>query len=767
MNSLSRALILTIVVFGSGHFSLLVGQRKSPPKPTRRVVTVDSYGDPSSTFALPPDVQRRVLSFEKVWETIRDNYFDASFNNLDWNAIKSEYAPKVRALKTDADLHRLLGEMIRRLERSHLAIIPPEVYSEIEKARTTAKLKERARRSQNLQGSGGDGSEDSIEEPLDVDGPLAQYGTGIHLRIIDGKFVIARMDKNSSAEYSGLKTGYVIDSINDVSLSTLLMRLQIYYPDARIRRFLPYQVVAYFLNGEKDSQVKIGYFDEKDASQDITLRRELIRSETVSLGSNFPDAQLRFEAFAISPDVGFVRFDHFALPVIGKLCDALTEFKDKKALVIDLRGNLGGSIAGLIGLGGMLSAWDLELGTSIYRSGPERLSSQTKAKHFKGRMVLLVDGMTVSAAEMLSAALQDSRRAFVVGERTAGETLPAITVELPTGARLLYPIANYKSASGKLLEGNGVIPDQVVALDRASLLEGRDVQVEAALRLLKDDAAFSKLQASGDTLAGFGGPPPEYRGPVNSGGAAPPPPPPMRKLPKVLAEVTVKAPAALPAKPKARDSRAVKVIDEFLALAGPLETLSAIKSYSMIGKLELSLKGVKQSFDYKVFRELPNKYVEISNSIVTGEVRSINDGNSMRVQTEFGVDRKFPNPPGLTAESEYFLPAARVKEISAYPSINYLGIFDRKGRKIHVIEAESTTGTSIALGFDVETKMISSLASTFFTLGYGDFRRVGDILLPFHVENGSATSIHLSEIKLNTPIEPSVFQPKEHCFDKP
>ena len=88
------------------------GQRKSSA-PTRRRVPREVYGTPSSATGLAPDVERRVKTFEKVWSTLRDNYFDPTFNKLDWNQIWTEFEPKARAAKSDAELHKLLGDMIQ------------------------------------------------------------------------------------------------------------------------------------------------------------------------------------------------------------------------------------------------------------------------------------------------------------------------------------------------------------------------------------------------------------------------------------------------------------------------------------------------------------------------------------------------------------------------------------------------------------------------------------------------------------------------------
>jgi hypothetical protein len=200
--------------------------------------------------------------------------------------------------------------------------------------------------------------------------------------------------------------------------------------------------------------------------------------------------------------------------------------------------------------------------------------------------------------------------------------------------------------------------------------------------------------------------------------------------------------------------------------AGTTAALAAVKTYSMTGTLELRSKGVLQSFDHRVYREYPGKYSEISSSPATGEIRSIHDGTMMHITTDYGLDRKLPVPPMIKPDLEYLAPVRRVREVATFPKLAYLGTFERNGRKVHVIEAASTEAT-VALSFDVESKMLASLASDWVTIAYSDFRKVGELTLPFRVEHGSAMTISLNDIKLNTAIDPSVFQPQDRCFDKP
>ena len=248
------------LVFGASE--TVFGQRK---KPLRRTPVTSTYNRAES-----PEAKRRLETFQKVWQVINEHYYDQTFNKLDWTKIRTEYEPRVRATKTDIQLHLLLHEMINRLGRSHLAIIPPEVYQEIAKAKLDAKSRKTVR--DNLLATSGGGEE--LEEEPDFDDALANYGIGVDLRLLNGQFVITRINKNAAAEYAGLKTGYVIEKINDVSLTEIMQRISIYYANApAIIRELPGEIVGSFLNGEKDSKVDITYLDETDKQKQVTIRR--------------------------------------------------------------------------------------------------------------------------------------------------------------------------------------------------------------------------------------------------------------------------------------------------------------------------------------------------------------------------------------------------------------------------------------------------------------------------------------------------------------
>lgn len=739
-----------------------LSQRKTPPKPRpapdkilriTKLGTVDVLGG-DTPQGLSAAQKLRWDSFIKVWETLRDNYFDQTFNGLDWNAVKAEYRPRVIAAKNDLEFHSQMQEMIGRLERSHFAIVPPEVYREIETAKTEAKKREKERAAARSETSGDDGDDD---EPH-FDESETQFGIGVELRLIDGKFVISGLDDNSAAGYAGVKPGFILDKINGVSLSEMVSRITVYYSSLGTEKFLKYlplQVGPWFLNGEKDSFVTITCLDGDNKAVDFRIRREPLRGRNVVLGENLPDQYLKFVTREIDSDVGYLRFNLFAKPVVDEFCDAIRRNAGKKALIIDLRGNTGGLLGPLYALSGMLTDDQIDIGTMIYKVGREPMIARSMKNNFKGKLVFLVDRYTISAAEIFAGAVQDNKRALIIGEKTAGEALPAISVVLPTGGVMLYPIANFKTKTGRLLEGVGVVPDVVVNIDRKTLLGGADPQLARAIAEIKQDKLFPVNSRDDDAPPPAPKPVPKVITGSGSGLSSASPPPPM-------AANTGAAPKPAP---EVKEEKALAVIKAFADAAGSLADWRAIKTYTITGRQQIGYRGSQTTFSLKSYKRYPSDYAIVLSTPAVGEVRTIVAGRKMSTQADYGLETTVTLPE--TTNVDLFDSIFEALDSDTMRSATYTGIFDRDGRKCHIIEATLKNGTSYAMAFDVENKMLVSVAGRFSLTSYGDYRKVGSLMMPFKVGVGSGKELEFDTIVLNETLSDDIFKLKENCYDRP
>ncbi len=165
-----------------------------------------------------------------------------------------------------------------------------------------------------------------------------------------------------------------------------------------------------------------------------------------------------------------------------KIREAIRSMKDTDGIIIDLRGNPGG-IGGMApGFAGLLVSEQTSLGSMKTRTSETKFIVYPQPAPYPGKIVVLTNYASASTSEIFAAGLQEIGRAKVVGERSAGAVLPSVFEKLPTGAIFQYVIADYKSPNYILLEHRGVIPDTEVKLTRASLLDGRDLQLEEAVK---------------------------------------------------------------------------------------------------------------------------------------------------------------------------------------------------------------------------------------------------------------------------------------------
>lgn len=715
----------------------LAAQKKTNVVAIRSAVSAAPENSP--TRENTPEQARRLETFRFVWQKIKDNYFDQTFGGLNWNAVKAEFEPRVAKSETDAELHLLLQEMINRLNKSHFVIIPPEVFRELDRARAEIEKQLDSEKDEPEDGEPESADNTAAEEKIER---RTHFGIGVEIRILAGQIVITKIENDSPAARAGLKTGYVIEKINGVSLKSFLETFQKNKVYAKVYEKQTVGVLLSFINSlTDDGAVALTILDEKEQAKIFEIKRELQKGEVSRLMPNLPPIILTFNAKSLSEEIGYIAFNAFALSNVEKFCASISAFKNKKAIVVDMRGNVGGNFGALFGISGLLTDKGFLLGTEINKLGKQPRFIQPQIKNYKGKIVVLTDAQSYSAAEIFASGLQETKRAIVVGEKTSGAALPSMTEVLPTGAVFLFPVANFQTPNGNFLEGRGVEPDVKISLDRKSLLEGKDVQLDAAVNLLNAEIKRT---------------PPEIA--KNAGN---------------IAEVTIKAPPApvssvrgkiTAAEKPVQQEKALSIIDGYIETLGGREVLGKLKSFSASGTAEITQAGTKVEADFKWFRTDANKFAKVLQIEGVGEINEVFDGKNYAVQTNFMGNQ---NTPEIIVEeitlAANFRELLQMREI--YPTIKFEGAFDRRGRKVNLIKAVTKKGESVYFAFDAERKLLVSRAGRFLETSFDDYRKVGEWLFPFTVSE-SIMTFKLKEIKPNAEIDETRFVQKESCFSK-
>ncbi len=175
-------------------------------------------------------------------------------------------------------------------------------------------------------------------------------------------------------------------------------------------------------------------------------------------------------------DVGYVRLNAFDAVTVSGMIQAVADLRETgaKGLILDLRNNTGGLVEAAVGV---VSEFVTEgLVCTGCNPGAEedlhRVSGTGSAHDLP--LVVLVNGFSASASEIVAGALQDHRRAAVIGTTTFGKGSVNLLLPLETGSGLYVTVARWFTPEGQVIEGNGITPDIVV---------GANGNVQSAQRL--------------------------------------------------------------------------------------------------------------------------------------------------------------------------------------------------------------------------------------------------------------------------------------------
>jgi carboxyl-terminal processing protease len=275
--------------------------------------------------------------------------------------------------------------------------------------------------------------------------------TGFSMTRIEKKWVVTDVLPNSPAAAAGVESGWIVTARNGVSLGDR--------PD-----FWP----------KEGESAHWEFLDQHDVPVALTL--SATRLSTAAL-------QIVRE---LSGGFVYLRFDEFDGVDRRWLGRQLRAHREAPGVVIDLRRNPGGETFSLGITIGDFFDHAVDCGTFVTRAGARNVKNswQFGSAHYHGRVVVLVDNASASAAEIFSAVLKDHRRATIVGRPTAGAVLASWFYHLPDGGELQLSREDYIAPNGRRIEGNGVEPNIVVTRTLADIRAGRDPDLDTALQVL-------------------------------------------------------------------------------------------------------------------------------------------------------------------------------------------------------------------------------------------------------------------------------------------
>lgn len=260
------------------------------------------------------------------------------------------------------------------------------------------------------------------------------------------------------------------------------------------------EILAQFDDGHIFLQTadSVYYSDKERRAVPSTFDADIVETYLASTGQTVGDGKIRYGRLA--PDVGYIRVSSWtdrggSLSAVGDWVhdfdSALDDLWDVEGLVIDVRGNSGGSYFNGRFVAGRLAAEPYVATHSQFRNGPahddftelDAWSVEPRGPTFERPVALLTDRQTASASEWFTLALRELPQVILVGSPTAGALGTRIRRELPNGWIYGLPVQRLYSADLELLEKEGIAPDVPVAPPPAGA--AADPALDRAIEILR------------------------------------------------------------------------------------------------------------------------------------------------------------------------------------------------------------------------------------------------------------------------------------------
>lgn len=367
---------------------------------TLSTIAVTSLGIHSQGQALFKESPKELV--DEVWQIINKQYVDGTFNQVDWKAVRSEYLNKSYTNKEEA--YKSIREMLKKLDDPYTRFMDPEEFK-------------------NMQ--------------VDTSGELTGIGIQIGLDEKTKKLTVIAPIEDTPAFKAGI-----------------LAKDTIIYINGKSTEGMDTNEAVSLIRGEPGTKVNLTILREGQRKE-FTITRARIEIHPVEFSEKQTPAG----------NIGYIRLKQFSANAAKEMRDAIRNLESKQVAgyVLDLRNNPGGLLYSSVEIARMWMDRGTIVSTIDRRGEVEREMANRRALTNKP-LVVLVDKGSASASEILSGALQDNKRAVVVGSQTFGKGLVQSVRPLDDGSGLAVTIAKYHTPLGRDINKHGIDPNIVVDL---------------------------------------------------------------------------------------------------------------------------------------------------------------------------------------------------------------------------------------------------------------------------------------------------------------
>lgn len=374
---------------------------------------------------------------DEVWQIIDKNYVDATFNQVDWRATREEYLG--RPYTDQEQAYTAIREMLEQLEDPYTRFMDPEEF-------------------ENMQ--------------IDTSGELTGVGIQLAQDEETDKLMVVAPIEDTPAFAAGIKAKDVIVAIDGQSTEGMTIN-----------------EAVNLIRGRVGTSVTLTILRDESQTIEFPITRARIEIHPV-----------RYSYQTQQGGIGYIRLTNFSANAAEEMQEAIEDLESQnvEGYVLDLRSNPGGLLYASVEIARM---WFDEgsIVSTVNRQGSIDLQKANGGALTDKPLVVLVDGGSASASEILSGALQDNDRATLVGTQTFGKGLVQSVRGLGDGSGLAVTIAKYLTPSGRDINEEGISPDiaielteeqrEELRLDRTLIGTAQDPQYAKALEILSQQLA--------------------------------------------------------------------------------------------------------------------------------------------------------------------------------------------------------------------------------------------------------------------------------------
>ena len=364
-------------------------------------VLLGPYASRSTSIAGLQDSPKAIV--DEVWQIVNSTYVDGTFNHSDWQSTRTQLLNANYTSKAQA--YEAIRTALKKLDDPYTRFLDPKAFANLK------------------QGTSGE---------------LTGIGARLSLDKATKALKVVETMTDSPAAQAGIKAGDVILAV-----------------DGKVIKGLEVDQSVSLIRGKPNTVVRLKIARGANKVLDIAVTRKLIQVSIVNSALKQ----------AGNTRIGYIRlseFDDHADTQVKAAIDSL-EKQRAQGFILDLRQNPGGLLSMAVGVSRL---WinDGSIVKTVVRDGNSEVESANRSAVTKLPLVVLVDGGSASASEIVTGALKDHKRATLVGTKTFGKGIVQQVNQLSDGSGVNVTIAHYYTPNNVDIHHKGIAPDVVAPL---------------------------------------------------------------------------------------------------------------------------------------------------------------------------------------------------------------------------------------------------------------------------------------------------------------